>query len=50
MQLQTLTLQFRMRSMPDRRKWSVAYAEMDLSKALRMWSWLSIWRMEMSER
>ena len=36
--------------MPERRKWSVAYAEMDLSKALRMWSWLSICRMEISER
>ena len=49
-QVQVLTLQFRIRSMPERRKWSVAYAEMDLSKALRMWSWLSIWRMEMSDR
>ena len=35
--------------MPDLRKWSVAYAAMDLSNALRIWSWLSIWRMEMSE-
>ncbi len=36
LKLQALTLQLRTRSMPERRKWSVAYAAMDLSKALRM--------------
>ena len=36
------TRQARTRSMPERRKCSVAYSAMVRSKALRMWSWLSI--------
>ena len=35
--------------MPERWKCSVAYMAMVRSKALRMWSWLSIWRMLTSD-